>query len=126
MLKPTLSGGIPEMIQRCVLANEKGQSCIFSSAFDGIIARHTLACLGWMNNQLSGRRLAHGIDTSRWLSNTMQVLNVHLSLRVHEGKYSLNPSFFDGQTYNSSPQFSNDFQTLDTLVISSGLTSIAD
>ena len=126
VLKPTLSGGIPEMIQRCVLANEKGQSCIFSSAFDGIIARHTLACLGWMNNQLCGRNLAHGIDTGRWLSEHYASPERALIPEVHEGKYSLNPSFFDGQTYNSSPGFSNDFQTLDTLVISSGLTSIAD
>ena len=126
VLKPTLSGGIPEMIQRCVLANEKSQSCIFSSAFDGIIARHILACLGWMNNQLSGRRLAHGVDTGRWLIENYSSPERALIPELHEGKYSLNPSFFDGQTYNSSPQYSKNLQTLDSLVTRSGLTSIAD
>ena len=79
-----------------------------------------------MNNQLCGRNLAHGIDTGRWLSEHYASPERALIPEVHEGKYSLNPSFIDGQTYNSSPGFSNDFQTLDTLVISSGLTSIAD
>ena len=126
VLKPTLSGGIPEMVKRCVLAYEKGQSCIFSSAFDGIIARHTLACLGWMNNQLSGRNLAHGIDTGRWLSEHYASPERTLIPEVHDGKYSLNPSFFDGQAYNSSHGFSKNFQTLDSLIIGSGLKSIAE
>lgn len=126
VLKPTLSGGIPEMIQRCVLAHEKSQSCIFSSAFDGIIARHTLACLGWMNNQLSGRKLTHGVDTGRWLVENYSSPERKFIPEVYEGNYSLNPSLFDGQAYHSSPQYSKNFQTLDSLITRSGLTSIAE
>jgi len=126
VLKPTLSGGIPEMIQRCVLAHEKGQSCIFSSAFDGIITRHTLACLGWMNNQLNGRRLAHGIDTGRWLIENYSSPERKLIPEVHEGNYSLNPSLFGGEAYHSSPQYSKNLQTLDSLITRSGLTLIAE
>ena len=125
VLKPTLSGGIPEMIQRCVLAHEKGQSCIFSSAFDGIITRHTLACLGWMNNQLNGRRLAHGIDTGRWLIENYSSPKRKLIPEVHEGIYSLNPNLFDGQAHHSNTQNSKNFQTLDSLITRSALVSIA-
>ena len=126
VLKPTLSGGIPEMIQRCVLAHEKSQSCIFSSAFDGIIARHILACLGWMNNQLSGRRLAHGVDTGRWLIENYSSPERKLIPELHEGNYSLNSSLFEGEAYLSSPQYSKNLQTLDSLITRSGLIPIAE
>ena len=113
------------MIQRCVLAHEKSQSCIFSSAFDGIIARHILACLGWMNNQLAAETGAWGRYWSLAFENYSSPER-KLIPEVYEGNYSLNLSLFEGQAYHSSPQYSKNLQTLDSLITRSGLTPIAE
>ena len=126
VLKPTLSGGIPEMIQRCVLAREKGQTCIFSSAFDGIIARYTLATLAWMSNQLTGHNLAHGLDTGRWLIEDYLSPERSLVPEIQQGIYSLHATYFDGQPHNTSPEFSNKVQHLSLFIVRNQLTPIIE
>ena len=126
VLKPTLSGGIPEMIQRCVMAREKGQTCIFSSAFDGIIARYTLATLAWMSNQLTGYNLAHGLDTGRWLIEDYRSPERSLIPEIQEGMYSLNATYFDDQPHNTSPEYSNKVQHLGHFIERNRLTPIIE
>ena len=126
VLKPTLSGGIPEMIQRCVMAREKGQTCIFSSAFDGIIARYTLATLAWMSNQLTGHNLAHGLDTGRWLIEDYLSPERSLIPEIQEGMYSLNATYFDDQPHNTSPEYSNKVQHLGHFIERNRLTPIIE
>ena len=126
VLKPTLSGGIPEMIQRCVMAREKGQTCIFSSAFDGIIARYTLATLAWMSNQLTGHNLAHGLDTGRWLIEDYRSPERSLIPEIQEGMYSLNATYFDDQPHNTSPEYSNKVQHLGHFIERNRLTPIIE
>lgn len=126
VLKPTLSGGIPEMIQRCVMAREKGQTCIFSSAFDGIIARYTLATLAWMSNQLTGHNLAHGLDTGRWLIEDYRSPERSLIPEIQEGMYSLNATYFDDQPHNTSPEFSKKVQHLGLFIERNRLTPIIE
>ena len=126
VLKPTLSGGIPEMIQRCVMAREKGQTCIFSSAFDGIIARYTLATLAWMSNQLTGHNLAHGLDTGRWLIEDYLSPERSLIPEIQEGMYSLNATYFDDQPHNTSPEFSKKVQHLGLFIERNRLTPIIE
>jgi o-succinylbenzoate synthase len=126
VLKPTLSGGIPEMIQRCVMAREKGQTCIFSSAFDGIIARYTLATLAWMSNQLTGHNLAHGLDTGRWLIEDYRSPERSLVSEIQEGMYSLNATYFDDQPHNTSPEYSNKVQHLGLFIERNRLTPIIE
>lgn len=126
VLKPTLSGGIPEMIQRCVMAREKGQTCIFSSAFDGIIARYTLATLAWMSNQLTGHNLAHGLDTGRWLIEDYRSPERSLIPEIQEGMYSLNATYFDDQPHNTSPEYSNKVQHLGLFIERNRLTPIIE
>lgn len=126
VLKPTLSGGIPEMIQRCVMAREKGQTCIFSSAFDGIIARYTLATLAWMSNQLTGHNLAHGLDTGRWLIEDYRSPERSLIPEIQEGMYSLNATYFDDQPHNTSPEFSKKVQHLGHFIERNRLTPIIE
>ncbi len=126
ILKPTLSGGIPEMIQRCVLAREKGQICIFSSAFDGIIARYTLATLAWMSNQLTGHNLAHGLDTGRWLIEDYLSPERSLIPEIQQGSYSLNTTYFDDQPHSISPELNNKIQPLDLLIARNKLTPIIE
>lgn len=126
VLKPTLSGGIPEMIQRCVMARQKGQTCIFSSAFDGIIARYTLATLAWMSNQLTGHNLAHGLDTGRWLIEDYLSPERSLVPEIQEGMYSLNTTYFDDQPHNTSPEFSNKVQHLGLFIERNRLTPIIE
>jgi len=126
VLKPTLSGGIPEMIQRCVMAREKGQTCIFSSAFDGIIARYTLATLAWMSNQLTGYNLAHGLDTGRWLIEDYRSPERSLIPEIQEGMYSLNATYFDDQPHNTSPGFSKKVQHLGLFIERNRLTPIIE
>ena len=126
VLKPTLSGGIPEMIQRCVMAREKGQTCIFSSAFDGIIARYTLATLAWMSNQLTGYNLAHGLDTGRWLIEDYLSPERSLVPEIQQGMYSLNATYFDDQPHNTSPEFSKKVQHLGLFIERNRLTPIIE
>jgi len=126
VLKPTLSGGIPEMIQRCVMAREKGQTCIFSSAFDGIIARYTLATLAWLSNQLTGHNLAHGLDTGRWLIEDYRSPERSLVSEIQQGMYSLNATYFDDQPHNTSPEYSNKVQHLGLFIEHSRLTPIIE
>ena len=126
VLKPTLSGGIPEMIQRCVMAREKGQTCIFSSAFDGIIARYTLATLAWMSNQLTGHNLAHGLDTGRWLIEDYRSPERSLIPEIQEGMYSLNATYFDDQPHNTSTEFSKKVQHLGLFIERNRLTPIIE
>jgi len=126
VLKPTLSGGIPEMIQRCVMAREKGQTCIFSSAFDGIIARYTLATLAWMSNQLTGHNLAHGLDTGRWLIEDYRSPERSLVSEIQQGMYSLNATYFDDQPHNTSPEYSNKVQHLGLFIERNRLTPIIE
>jgi len=126
VLKPTLSGGIPEMIQRCVMARQKGQTCIFSSAFDGIIARYTLATLAWMSNQLTGHNLAHGLDTGRWLIEDYRSPERSLIPEIQEGMYSLNATYFDDQPHNTSPEFSKKVQHLGLFIERNRLTPIIE
>ena len=126
VLKPTLSGGIPEMIQRCVMAREKGQTCIFSSAFDGIIARYTLATLAWLSNQLTGHNLAHGLDTGRWLIEDYRSPERSLVSEIQQGMYSLNATYFDDQPHNTSPEYSNKVQHLGLFIERSRLTPIIE
>jgi len=126
VLKPTLSGGIPEMIQRCVMAREKGQTCIFSSAFDGIIARYTLATLAWMSNQLTGHNLAHGLDTGRWLIEDYLSPERSLIPEIQEGMYSLNATYFDDQPHHTSPEFSKKVQHLGLFIERNRLTPIIE
>jgi L-alanine-DL-glutamate epimerase-like enolase superfamily enzyme len=126
VLKPTLSGGIPEMIQRCVLALEKGQTCIFSSAFDGIIARYTLATLAWMSNQLTGHNLAHGLDTGRWLIEDYLSPERSLVPEIQQGIYSLHATYFDGQPHNTSPEYCNKVQHLSLFIARNKLTPIIE
>ena len=126
VLKPTLSGGIPEMIQRCVMAREKGQTCIFSSAFDGIIARYTLATLAWMSNQLTGHNLAHGLDTGRWLIEDYLSPERSLVPEIQQGMYSLNATYFDDQPHNTSPEFSKKVQHLGLFIERNRLTPIIE
>ena len=126
VLKPTLSGGIPEMIQRCVMAREKGQTCIFSSAFDGIIARYTLATLAWMSNQLTGHNLAHGLDTGRWLIEDYRSPERSLVSEIQQGMYSLNATYFDDQPHNTSPEYSNKVQHLGHFIERNRLTPIIE
>lgn len=124
VLKPTLSGGIPEMILRCVLAHEKGQACIFSSAFDGIIARYTLATLAWMSNQLTGHHLAHGLDTGRWLTEDYLSPERSLIPEIQQGFYLLNETYFDDQPHNTSPVYSNKVHHLGLFIARNRLTPI--
>ena len=124
VLKPTLSGGIPEMILRCVLAHEKGQACIFSSAFDGIIARYTLATLAWMSNQLTGHHLAHGLDTGRWLTEDYLSPERGLIPEIQQGFYLLNETYFDDQPHNTSPAYSNKVHHLGLFIARNRLTPI--
>tara|TARA_B100000575_G_scaffold73553_1_gene57214 strand:+ start:3432 stop:4667 length:1236 start_codon:yes stop_codon:yes gene_type:complete len=124
VLKPTLSGGIPEMIQRCVLAHKKKQTCIFSSAFDGIITRHTLACLAWMSNQLAGHTFAHGLDTARWLEEYYISPECSLIAEIQQGNYSLKENYFDDQSHTTSPKYSSEVQCFDLFIARSGLTPI--
>jgi len=126
VLKPTLSGGIPEMIQRCVMAREKGQTCIFSSAFDGIIARYTLATLAWLSNQLTGHNLAHGLDTGRWLIEDYRSPERSLVSEIQQGMYSLNATYFDDQPHNTSPEYSNKVQHLGHFIERNRLTPIIE
>ena len=126
VLKPTLSGGIPEMIQRCVMAREKGQTCIFSSAFDGIIARYTLATLAWLSNQLTGHNLAHGLDTGRWLIEDYRSPERSLVSEIQQGMYSLNATYFDDQPHNTSPEYSNKVQHLGLFIERNRLTPIIE
>jgi L-alanine-DL-glutamate epimerase-like enolase superfamily enzyme len=126
VLKPTLSGGIPEMIQRCVLALEKGQTCIFSSAFDGIIARYTLATLAWMSNQLTGHNLAHGLDTGRWLIEDYLSPERSLVPEIQQGIYLLQTTYFDGQPYHTSPEYSPTVQHLGVFIAPNRLTLIIE
>ena len=126
VLKPTLSGGIPEMIQRCVMAREKGQTCIFSSAFDGIIARYTLATLAWLSNQLTGHNLAHGLDTGRWLIEDYRSPERSLVSEIQRGMYSLNATYFDDQPHNTSPEYSNKVQHLGLFIERNRLTPIIE
>ena len=126
VLKPTLSGGIPEMIQRCVMAREKGQTCIFSSAFDGIIARYTLATLSWLSNQLTGHNLAHGLDTGRWLIEDYRSPERSLVSEIQQGMYSLNATYFDDQPHNTSPEYSNKVQHLGLFIERNRLTPIIE
>lgn len=126
VLKPTLSGGIPEMIQRCVLAREKGQTCIFSSAFDGIIARYTLATLAWMSNQLTGHNLAHGLDTGRWLIEDYLSPERSLVPEIQQGIYLLQTTYFDGQPYHTSPEYSPTVQHLGVFIAPNRLTLIIE
>lgn len=126
VLKPTLSGGIPEMIQRCVLALEKGQTCIFSSAFDGIIARYTLATLAWMSNQLTGYHLAHGLDTGRWLIEDYLSPERSLVPEIQQGSYSLHATYFDHHPHSTSPEYSNTVQHLGLFIARNRLTPIIE
>ena len=126
VLKPTLSGGIPEMIQRCVMAREKGQTCIFSSAFDGIIARYTLATLACLSNQLTGHNLAHGLDTGRWLIEDYRSPERSLVSEIQQGMYSLNATYFDDQPHNTSPEYSNKVQHLGLFIERNRLTPIIE
>ena len=126
VLKPTLSGGIPEMIQRCVMAREKGQTCIFSSAFDGIIARYTQATLAWLSNQLTGHNLAHGLDTGRWLIEDYRSPERSLVSEIQQGMYSLNATYFDDQPHNTSPEYSNKVQHLGLFIERNRLTPIIE
>ena len=114
------------MIQRCVLAREKGQTCIFSSAFDGIIARYTLATLAWMSNQLTGHNLAHGLDTGRWLIEDYLSPERSLIPEIQQGSYSLNTTYFDDQPHSISPELNNKIQPLDLLIARNKLTPIIE
>ncbi|NBW70615.1 MAG: hypothetical protein EBR32_04280 [Bacteroidetes bacterium] len=95
VLKPTLIGGISDIMQMILDANTKGATCILSSSFDGIVSRKVIASLAWFSNFVKKNRLAHGLDTGKWLVENYGSPEFLLIPEIQKGAYSLEQIKFE-------------------------------
>ena len=95
VLKPTLIGGISDIMQMILDANTKGATCILSSSFDGIVSRRVIASLAWFSNFVTKNRLAHGLDTGKWLVENYGSPEFLLIPEIQKGAYTLNQIIFE-------------------------------
>lgn len=112
IIKPTLMGGLSDILKVIIDAKKLDSTCVLSSSFDGIISRKVIASLANFSNYIGEIDIAHGLDTGKWLIETYGSPEFLLMAEIQNGRFNLEDTLFNEPIEDGTSSPRNNAQRL--------------
>jgi len=112
IIKPTLMGGLSDILKVIIEAKKHHSTCVLSSSFDGIISRKVIASLANFSNYIGEIDIAHGLDTGKWLIETYGSPEFLLMPEIQNGRFNLEDTLFNEPIEDGTSSPRNNAQRL--------------